>query len=113
MSDEWDKLQFLIDADISFCVSIMTFTDLLKRSGSGYDMGFDPCTSREVLKTGIYGWFKNGTVTVCVAKDVTPGMVKVFREGKPISSGCEGWSPVVPIDHVDEIDRVLQLKAFW
>ena len=116
---EWQSIKAMIGAKLSFCTSISTFVDLTRINFSEVQkLGFEPCTERDLLKLGIYGWFNSGLVTCCVSKDVDAGNIKVFRKTneQPISNVCDGWTPPLPaidLDSMEKIDRILNLKAFW
>ena len=120
---QWQNLKVLTDEGYSFCISRADFSSITSTPFNKlYLLGFEVCTELALLKIGIYGWFKSGLVSVCVSKDIKEGYIRISNEksnqniienivhGKPL------WSSAVPLDYltsVEQLERLLKLKAFW
>lgn len=115
--DQWKNFKSLVSAGVHICMSIADFTDILKNHKESNVLGFDPITDREILRSGLYGYFRNGQVVICVSNDTPAGYFKCIVSGsRPTDNKSSEWSEPMPIELIsslDEINRLAGLKAFW
>lgn len=120
---QWQNLTVLIEEGYSFCLSHINYIDILSMNMSTPEsLGFEMCTERDLLKLGIYGWFMSGLITICVSKNVKEGYIRISKEKSNINiveniiNEKPIWSSAVPLDYltsVEQLERLLKLKAFW
>lgn len=106
---EEDNFRSLIASYSNICISISTFTNLLRPPWASI---FDPITSRQILMGGRYGSVSGCNIWVCVT--MSDDSIKVSNQD--ITDVKEGkWSDSIPLElaSTDHLERILKLKAFW
>jgi len=120
---QWQNLKILIDEEYSICLSVHDYIDILSMNMSEPESsGFEMCTERDLIKIGLYGWFRNGLVSIYVSKNLEEGYIRISSEKsnaniiQNIVQGKSVWSSAVPLDYltsIEQLERLLKLKAFW
>lgn len=120
---QWENLKVLIDEEYSFCLSYLDYISILSMKMSGPEnSGFEMCTERDLIKLGLVGWFRSGLVAIYVSKNIEEGYIRISNEKsndniiQNIAQGKSVWSSAVPLDYltsVEQLERLLKLKAFW
>jgi hypothetical protein len=120
---QWENLKVLIDEEYSFCLSYLDYISILSMKMSGPEnSGFEMCTERDLIKLGLVGWFRSGLVAIYVSKNIEEGYIRISSEKsnsniiQNIVQGKSVWSSAVPLDYltsVEQLERLLKLKAFW
>jgi hypothetical protein len=120
---QWENLKVLIDEEYSFCLSYLDYISILSMKMSGPEnSGFEMCTERDLIKLGLVGWFRGGLVSIYVSKNIEEGYIRISSEKsysniiQNIVQGKSVWSSAVPLDYltsVEQLERLLKLKAFW
>ena len=120
---QWENLKVLIDEEYSFCLSYLDYISILSMNMSGPEnSGFEMCTERDLIKLGLVGWFRGGLVSIYVSKNIEEGYIRISSEKsnsniiQNIVQGKSVWSSAVPLDYltsVEQLERLLKLKAFW
>lgn len=85
---------------ITICIS--DFTSLM--TCGDYNL-WSPCTQLDLLKLGLYGHAFGKEIYV--AKSMKENEVKLFIESN------NDWTIPINFDHVNDYERIINLKAFW
>lgn len=120
---QWENLKVLIDEEYSFCLSSLDYISILSTKMLGPEnSGFELCMERYLIKLGLVGWFRGGLVSIYVSKNIEEGYIRISSEKsnsniiQNIVQGKSVWSSAVPLDYltsVEQLERLLKLKAFW
>src|SRR5208283_4526947 len=113
---QWQNLKILIDEEYSICLSVHDYIDILSMNMSEPESsGFEMCTERDLIKIELYGWFRNGLVSIYVSKNLEEGYIRISSEKsnaniiQNIVQGKSVWSSAVPLDYLTSIEQLERL----
>lgn len=102
----------------NICLNISDFTDILTYRLVNEEIVFDPIIDRITLMSGFYGTLSNGT-KVWISKYVQPGHFRISND-EIIKINCnqdlnliDNWTIDIPNKYINEVQRYLEMKAFW
>jgi hypothetical protein len=91
----------------NMCISIDIFIEFLKPPLSKY---FTQNKLNESLRSGFYGKLLNCKVWV---KKIEDKCIKISDENDIDYYENATWTPPIPIQYANQIDKMLELKSFW
>ena len=96
----------------NICISIDLFCDFLKQTP--FTKLLDPILDRGILQTGLYANIIGTDIWVSKLNASTDGKhyIRVSNAQREDidSRSTDGWSPLLELE---DLDRLLNLKAFW
>jgi len=91
------------------CININDYMDLLKDNEDLQLLKI--MTHRDIVQTGHYATFFS--VKIWCSADMLKNSIKISYKEKVSTKISSDWSPILSLSNGIEIERILQLKAFW